>query len=436
MSSPNLNPALNLFQVENKISQIQDVQKVSLKCPFFYPEAEQFVFEYIGSERQYLSLNDILLEMTFQVQNPDGSPATSVDQPPCLVSNLALHTFWQKIELYLNDTLINDAPSQYTLVSYLEVLLDPKQKENKNRLKLQGFYRHENEDVSVINPLKSAFVGSAIERMKLSNTDKKTTLIGPLKLGFVKDCPLLLDMTKLKIKLWRHSNSHYLITESDKGNFKVVLTDLTLHITKYLVSPETFLAQNQILMKNSARYGFRNTTVRQFSLNAGESQFHFPNIFAFKIPDRVFMVFLDTMGHIGSYNQNAYNFLNQNLSKLQFSINDVVDSATSFSYNFDENMYLGGYCSMMNMASEGEINISYIEYKNGFTVFCCDLKQDTLTKSEGLCTNSISKLKRGVLDIKGTFKHPLERNTTVIIVCDLPCYVHLDYLRLVTKQHA
>ena len=89
-----------------------------------------------------------------------------------------------------------------------------------------------------------------------------------------------------------------------------------------------------------------------------------------------------------------------------------------FKLDFENDLYLDGYKSLCNISKD--LDISYEEYKDGYTLFCFDLNPDISSSAH------FSPLSDGIIDLAFTKKKPHTISYTCIFYCEYDNIIELN----------
>jgi hypothetical protein len=141
-------------------------------------------------------------------------------------------------------------------------------------------------------------------------------------------------------------------------------------------------------------------------------------------PSRVVVAFLKDENYNGSLLTNPFHFQNLDITRIALKMNGKnVPYSSGLELDFANNAYHEGYRSLFQNIQEMPLDISYKDYKNGFTTFAFSLAPDFCNLAE-----HVSIFKDGQLDLDIEFKHALDKSITTIF------YLEYDSLLEVTKQ--
>ena len=141
------------------------------------------------------------------------------------------------------------------------------------------------------------------------------------------------------------------------------------------------------------------------------------------MPNRVIVGFVFTDSFTGSMESNPFNFGNHKITNLTLKIaSKALPYSSALDFDFTNNRYIQGYNSLFQGIRESPNNITYDDYKNGYTLFAYDLTPD-------LCSeNHFNLLQDGSLDLDITFGEAPKKSITAIF------YLEFDNIIEITKN--
>ena len=137
------------------------------------------------------------------------------------------------------------------------------------------------------------------------------------------------------------------------------------------------------------------------------------------LPRKILCGFLKTTAFDGRIVENPFYFENLNITSMSLKVNSKSLPVTNgLKLDFDEDLYLDGYKSLCNISKD--LDISFEEYKNGYTLFCFDLNPDISSSAH------FSPLSDGIIDLAFTKKNPHKISYTCIFYCEYDNIIELN----------
>ena len=219
----------------------------------------------------------------------------------------------------------------------------------------------------------------------------------------------LLSNVDINIVLSRTRQKFYL-KGSDAEKYKIYIEEAYLKIRRVVIAPSVMYAHAAALEKTPAKYPIKRVIVRNFVIPYQSTRFTMVGLHQGIMPTRVVMGFLKTKDMEGNFKDSyPFYFRNLKLSELNLKIaSKSLPYSTSLKFDFHKDNYLEGYNTLFKNIREAPNDISYEDYKNGYTLFAFDLTPD-------LCSaEHYSILKDGSLDLDITCEGFTESYTLMV----------------------
>jgi hypothetical protein len=163
--------------------------------------------------------------------------------------------------------------------------------------------------------------------------------------------------------------------------------------------------------------------VKQFTLPYNAAKACISGVHVGLMPSRVVVGFLNNSDFTGTFQSNPFNFQHLDIKKLTLKMSSkAVPYSSGVETDFEGNCYQEGYRTLYQNIHEAPMDISYSDYKNGYTLWAFNLSSD-LTNCE-----HFNPFKDGSLDLDIDFKNALSRSITTIF------YLEFESLIELTKQ--
>lgn len=206
-------------------------------------------------------------------------------------------------------------------------------------------------------------------------------------------CPLVSDLfgasrllppnVDIRIKFTRSSDDLVLITKKDDtNNYRIVIQDLSLYLTKMIVNPLVVKKHEQMLASGQrCKFPVIRTTIKtQGQFGPNQTFLHLSNIYTGRLPSCILVFLVDTEAYNGSRHKNPYLFEHFDLSEVSFRVNGVQLPAVPYTPDFKKKLYSRMYRGFFDHLGvhygPASHQISKELYANGFTVTPLDLSPD------------------------------------------------------------
>ena len=386
-------------------------------------------YDITGTNSHYIDLSATELHVKVKIANIADNK--SIFNSDVSVVNNLLHSIFEQAQVYLNNVPVENTNKAYGYRAYMENLLCYG-KEAKNTFLRGDLWvkdTHNQMDIFTNDGLNEgskkryAIFGNSKTDNNNIVADIAVTipLMGKIHCDIFNINRYLLNNVDVKLVLTK-ADDKFFLKGSDVNNFKFSIADTFLKIRRVVVSPSIMLAHAMALEKATAKYPIKRVLVKPFVIPYSSSAFTLSGIHFGVMPTRVVFGIVDTDCFNGTYTTNPFNFKNCNIEQLCLKISSkALPYSSPLKMNFKKNDYLEGYMSLFKNIREAGNDISYDEYKNGYTLFAFDLTPD-------LCSSEhYSLLKDGSLDLDVVLESSNTSKTMIF-------YLEFDNIIEITKE--
>ena len=255
-------------------------------------------------------------------------------------------------------------------------------------------------------------------------------LAGPLHLDLFSQDRLILNGVTSRMRMNRSKNAFCLASPTDGADFKVMITEASLHVRKVKVYNDTFVGIATALQQTPALYPINRVECKALSIPAGQMTFNPDNVFLGQIPKRIVIGLVDNTAYNGVFNRNPFNFQNFNVSQIGVFVNGESKPMKALQLNFAQSQYLKGYLSLFlgtgNLYHDKGLQIQRQDYPQGYTLYAFDFSPDL---SHG---PHVSPIKQGNLRIGIQFAQPLAATVNAVLYGEFDSIIQIDSNRSVT----
>nr|XP_015909764.2 uncharacterized protein F54H12.2-like [Parasteatoda tepidariorum] len=383
---------------------------------------------YVGaSGENYLDLGHSIIHMQVSIKKKTGVDIGNTDHVAPI--NYFLNTMFSECSVFLNDKQVSSQVNYAYRAIFESLLLSSKSSQNSMLTSALFFKDTAGKHDEVKDDSTNAGFKS---RQVASSLSKTMDLIGPLHFDLGMQPKLLINGVSLRIKMERNKDIFSLMSENDSYQCKV--HSAKLYIRKIIVSPSIVLAHEKALEKGNIKMPIRRTDVKSFTLSNGLASITIANAFIGQIPSRLVMGFVSNDAYNGKINKNPFNFKHNNLAYLTVLNSGKMFPAKAYQPNFETDNYARSYLSLFTDLSRyhnhQNINISFSEFKNGYTLYAFDLTPDF---ASGESHNSTTKNGNIAIDIK--FSSPLEDTQNLVVYAVYNNCIEIDKSRTVFTDY-
>ena len=119
-------------------------------------------------------------------------------------------------------------------------------------------------------------------------------------------------------------NTDNISLQSFKNNTcgRIVIDDIYMYVCKRQFSKEVILAHADLMQTTETSYPLKNSEVRAYNGNKGNTEVTIENPYKSKIPTRFLLGMIDADSYIGNWRKNPLNFQHYDIQRAAFYIDD------------------------------------------------------------------------------------------------------------------
>ena len=195
--------------------------------------------------------------------------------------------------------------------------------------------------------------------------------------------------------------------------------DCFLRIRRQVIRPSVLAALSKVNEEFTYKYPIKRVVVKSFVIPESSVLVTIPKICEGILPRRVLCCFLKTTAYEGRLKENPFYFENLEITTMSLKVNSKSLPVTNgLRMDFEKNLYLDGYKSICQISKD--LEITFEEYKNGYTIFAFDLNPDISS-----CAH-YSPLNDGIIDLVFTKKAPHTTSYTCVCYCEYDNIIELN----------
>lgn len=418
---------LALFTVPPTNSGVEKIQWVQYRPVSQLSDQGAIEFAISGNSVQYVDLRKTKLHVKFKVENTSGNADASDE---VTVINYFLHTMWSSVDVFLQQQPISTGTgSHYAIKAYLETLLNYGEDAKESQLTKALFYQ-DNGDMDSCSTLGRNM--GLNQRFIFTQGQSIVDVEGSLHADVFQQPRYILNGVDIGLKLWPSKDSFRLINNHNDKSYKVTLVDACLKVCKVTVAPPVVLAHNEALSIAPAKYPYQKTSVKVFTLPAGQHSASLDDVFQGACPSKLTVGFVAASAYNGNFKLNPLNFKHYSLNFMAFYVNGESVPTQPITCNFEQNQYIEAYQSLFTVTGKDEEDsgneIDRLQYKNGNTLFGFLVDP---TAASDLAYWPVVKHGHTRLDIK--FSKALPESVNVILYATFPGMFQVDASRNVIQ---
>lgn len=417
-------------------------------------ETAPIEFDIQGQGDEYIDLSQTYVQIVCKFTKDDGTALTGANTSVTPVNNI-IHSLFSEIDVTLNGKIITPGTDTYPYKAYLEKLLSYRPKTLETQMKACSLWEKDTaghmddalttaptqtktqfnvvDDKVTINAAQLGFPlpadgeneGLRKRRDAIENS-KKITLIDRLYVDLFQQDRFIPNGVDIRLRFNRAKPAFHLMAHAGSSG-KISILSMLLWVRKVKPTATVLNAINERLNSETAKFPLRRVEVKTFTIPQGTQSKITDHLFQGQMPKRIVLGFVENAAFNGDLTKNPFNFKNANVKKLDVSINGETITTRPFEPDFANDLYLRSYLSLyQGLGKFGEDwapDISFEEYKDGYTLWCVDF-----TKDQEAQLDKFHLIETGNLRIEVQFS----QNTATTLNCLV--YAEFDNLLEINKQ--
>ena len=276
-------------------------------------------FTIVGSNTDYLDLNDTLLSVSVKVTDEDGKALA--DNADVVPSNYFFHTLFKDVILTMNNEVIEGGNNVYAQKALIETILN---------------YGNDTKEVYLDS---IGYEDSAETRKGWIAKSKVFQMCGSLQLDFFDQPKYLIPGVSVSLRLKRNE-SKFCLKSAQKP--KLQITEARLYVRRVKVEQSVLMGHEIGLNKQNAHYPIRKCLLVSYTMATGTQNFYKDQIFGDeRLPKFVLVTFQTAAQKNGDYGSDSSTF--KNFSASSVTLSRTSDYRECYLQNFDTNQYITSY---------------------------------------------------------------------------------------------
>lgn len=389
------------FQDVRPISQISD------SSPIEFQVSAQNGMDYIDLKRSRLYVK--LKVMNGDTVLEDGDVIGPV--------NLLLSSLFSQVDVSMQNKPINSSGAHYPYLSMLNTLINYGGDAKSSQLTSQLWESDNSGEFDDVNA-KTGKNGGLLKRALLIKGSKTLDLEGPIMHELFQMDRYILNQVGISLKFYRTRPEFCLLSNSADGkNYIIKLVEVILRVCKCKINPAVILSHAKMLETTTAKYPFKKSTVKMYSLAKGLLNISIENMCSGTRPDRLYVAFVSSQAVAGDFTKNPFNFQHYNINQVALYSDGIPVGNTPIKLTFDSvngDSIVSAFVNLFDNAGkwlfDGGNAINRKQFaEGGNVIFCFDL-EPTFEQGEYL-----TLLKQGNVRLEAQFGVALPETVTAIV---------------------
>lgn len=405
----------------------------------------EFVFG--GEGRDYLDLARSRLYVKLKLVHADGSAlavqellasgkpkADGTKDEKATMVNLALHSMWNQVDVYINGFRMSQASGMYPYKAMIQTQLGYGLDAKETQLASCGFKMETGANLDTYDTDTNKGLKW---RHDLTRAGKTVELEGPLLEDVMQLKRYMLNNVKVQIKLYPSQKQFFIAANDATKDYKIVLEDIVFKACMVRVNPGVILGHASAMETRNALYSYNKCETKSYSITPAQRTVYLDNLFQGIRPSKLVVAMVSAAAFNGSYTRNPFKFHHFELSDIALIVDGdsvpgrplKLDFNASKGRNFIE-AYVNMYEALGQSGTDFGGGITPEAFASGHTFFVYSL--DPIIRSG----KYMNLTKHSNVRLELNFATPLPETMTAIIYTEIPDVFEMDRARtiIMSKQ--
>lgn len=332
---------------------------------------------YIDLEKSYFEIEGMIEGRDAATNGKDASSSTEFS-----LTNNFLHNLFSSIHVNVNNSAVAFSHDNYPYVAYIHNLFNfPKDYQST----ISDVYLWSKDTAEYMNDFGSDSTTNkgAAERKHWISTRNKVRGIMHLHSPIFMINPYLLSFLNIDITLNRTENSSFYFMSKTGNNFTFRIDSIVLRMRKARLTANFVTSIEKMLHVQGENlvYPLRDSRVTTKTYSGYGADIIEDNLFHGVLPSRIVVGIVNNLGYKGSFSENPFNFLHNDISEIGLFLNGIPHPLPMEKMNFTTKSTHSIYHHMLESLQASTpgmnaVNISKREFDSGFTLFSFDMSAD------------------------------------------------------------
>jgi len=375
-------------------------------------------FHISGNGMQYTDLKSSKLSLKLHLEKEDGSAWVAADKVALI--NQPLHSLWSDVNVKLQQQdICSGISGTYAYKAYIENLMMMNQEELDSMGSSQMYYY---DAVEHMNAIGDANAGFYVRSLATKN-GKTLDVEGALLHDVFKQEKYILPGIDIQVELIPN-RSNFILMHAANKKYRCVVTEAMLSVCRIQVAPEVMLAEMNFLKDDTAKYVFKNTCIKSFTVPKGNNSVFLDDLFQSDLPTHLVVGMVDADAFAGKSTKNPFEFKHNNINFAACMVDGQSVPSEPLKPNFNTDCYISAYNALMKTFDLKGWNQTRYDYKDGYTLI--GFKVDPVATMD---YKHLPLIKKGNLQLELKFGEALPNAINIIIYACFPYKFEIDVAR-------
>ena len=390
-----------------------------------------YVFELSNDSTDMIDLPATRLHVKAKLLKKDGTTVAKEDYAS--VTNLLLHSLWEKVEVEVKKKAMTDSTLSYPYISYFKTM-KCLGKANSLSLPSIGFSldKGDMDAPGMVTPAAGStearkYNRGGAERFTWLEEGKVFEMEGPLLSDLFECDRYLLNNCPMTLSLTRSKSPFVVLARNNEEDYVLHLDDVYVKMCYVQPSPAAILGIDAALEKDhKALYPMTRSELKSYNIPEGYNDIRLENLFMNKVPKFVMLGLVSMEGKNGQYNKNPFNFKHYDIRRLGLSVNGAYIPGKPLDMNFTGSgqNYVTPYRNFVQcMEGNGLNGVTMDMFKNGYSIFVFNIEPE----EKG--TQDPGDIPAGSVNLELNWGTALPETVSLIVYAEFPMVMKLGKSR-------
>jgi hypothetical protein len=432
-------PELEIFQVPDTQTAVEHMYKLDVRPMTSVSESSVVEFVFGGENSDYLCLKGSRLAIKMQLLHEDGTKlhlqektmagvvktGSAVDEKAVPV-NLALHSMWSQIDVFINGQRMTQASNMQPYKAYIKTLMRNGTEAKKTQLAAQGYQQETGANLDDLDSDNKGYVW----RQKMFKGSKTVEFEGPLLEDIMELDKYLLNGMRVQIKLYPSLKKFFVMASDTSKEYKVKLIDIVLRACMIKVSPGVILGHAKAMESQNAVYPYTRVETKSYAIGSATRNVYLDNLYQGNRPSRLVLGFVASQAFNGAYDRNPFKFHHYNVTDIRLVVDGQTVPGRPLKVDFDlltGSNYIEAYVNMFeSLGVAGKdfgAGLTPELYAQGHTLFVYNLEPMPLNQPY------INLKRHANVRLEINFEFPLTETITAVLYSEYTGVFEVDSAR-------
>lgn len=420
-----LKSELDLFSLPPTQTTIENSQWLQYKPLSSITTDSPIEFTVPGTSDDYLDLAHTMLKLQVSLYNTMDIPEANKSHISTIgpVNNF-LHSLFNQVDVYLNQTLVSPPHNNYAYRAYIENLLNYDETAKSSHLGTILWV------ADTAGHMDSLTNNTGLKDRRDMFHENRVDLIGHLHSDIFNQEKLLLNGVELRIRLVSSRIGFPIMDGTGVCGYKI--TEASLLVRRVKISPGILIAHANSLAKTTAKYPITRVEVKNVVLHSGIQAESMDNVILGQLPKRLILGLVSNLAFNGNRSLNPFNFHHQSLNFLALYVDGIQVPSKALQPNYKNRKYVEAYQTLFSGSGIHFLNqgnsISRQSYPNGYCLYVFDLTSDLSANSD----SHFNLIRHGSVRVELRFDETLTETLNCIIYAEFDSVLEIDQSRHVS----